>query len=76
MARAKYEIEQAGGDPGALQRSQQRALHAIGKDIDELRAYSTTLDAASWTAPAPTTQAEAIARLAVAVQGILGGTIP
>lgn len=38
--------------------------------------YTPTPDAASWVLPNPTTTDQAIARLAVAVQGLLGGQIP
>lgn len=43
---------------------------------DDHEGHSITIDAGSWALPNPTTVQEAIARLAVAVAGLLGGPIP
>lgn len=66
-------------DPASDISGQATLLGAVTSSLEprsDLVGYITSIDAASWAVSDPVTVKEAIARLAVAVQGLLGGPIP
>ena len=53
-----------------------RAMGAYADQAETLAEVYTPGDSTLWASPAPTTQDEALNRLAAAVAGLLAGTIP
>lgn len=76
-----FTLERGASNIEALESNVQRALEGVRAHTGELatsaqaNAY-TAGTSGNWTAPAPTTHAEAIDRLAAAVAGLLGTPIP